>query len=84
MSIVQKSVLSPCSYFSLVSPRDWQGIPIAVDNFSVRFRHVDKLGEPNHQAVMGVVDDHVRARKAPEMHEIRTQADVNDEYLDGK
>ncbi|KAI9315655.1 ER-golgi trafficking TRAPP I complex 85 kDa subunit-domain-containing protein [Dichotomocladium elegans] len=65
-----------------VSPRDSQGIPIAVDNFSVRFRHVDQLSEPNHQAVMGVIDDYVRERQTTNLRPIKTKADVDDSYLD--
>ncbi|KAI9271539.1 ER-golgi trafficking TRAPP I complex 85 kDa subunit-domain-containing protein [Phascolomyces articulosus] len=65
-----------------VSPRDWQGIPIAIDNFNVRFRPLEKLGEPNHLAVMSVVDDYVRSRHPQHYHEIKSQADVNDTYLD--
>ena len=68
----------------LVSPRDWQGIPFAIDNFNVRFRQLDKLGEPNHQAVISVVDDYVRSKHPHQYHEIRGPADVNDVYLDSK
>lgn len=58
-------------------------MPIAVDNFSLRFRHIDKLGEVSQQAVMNIVDDYVRARSTDTEHtEIRSKADVNDTYLD--
>ncbi|KAF7724948.1 Trafficking protein particle complex 8 [Apophysomyces ossiformis] len=68
-----------------VSPRDWQGVPIPIDNFNVRFRHINKLDEPNHQAVMGIIDDYVKIRgaepSATEGPQIKTRADVGEEYL---
>lgn len=71
--------------FYLVSPRDWQGVPIPIDNFKVRFRDINKLDEPNHQAMMSLVDDYVRSNAVEQVEPlIKTAADVNDAYLDSK
>ncbi|OBZ80858.1 Trafficking protein particle complex subunit 8, partial [Choanephora cucurbitarum] len=68
-----------------VTTRDWQGAPLAIDNFNIRFQHVDKLDEPNHLAVMKLVHDNVKAAGSQmaedQIKEIRTRQDVTDDYL---
>ncbi|KAL0095280.1 hypothetical protein F4703DRAFT_1063482 [Phycomyces blakesleeanus] len=71
-----------------VTPRDSQGTPYAIDNFCVRFKAIDKLDEPNHRALMDVMDDHVRAcgsdPAASDIVHIKSRSDVDDNYLDSK
>ncbi|KAI8335602.1 ER-golgi trafficking TRAPP I complex 85 kDa subunit-domain-containing protein [Blakeslea trispora] len=68
-----------------VTTRDWQGAPLTIDNFNVRFQHVDKLDEPNHAAIMKLVQDSVRtsANKTmkDQINEIKTRQDVTEDYL---
>ncbi|KAI8641827.1 ER-golgi trafficking TRAPP I complex 85 kDa subunit-domain-containing protein [Parasitella parasitica] len=67
-----------------VTPRDWQGTPISIDNFNIRFRPIHKLEEPDHQAVMNLVQDSVKEkgeRYQGLLEEIRTRNDVTEDYL---
>ncbi|KAI8076416.1 ER-golgi trafficking TRAPP I complex 85 kDa subunit-domain-containing protein [Gilbertella persicaria] len=68
-----------------VTPRDWQGMPLPIDNFNIRFRPIDKLDEPNHLAIMKLVQDNVKSEgdQVPQdlIKEIRTRHDVTEDYL---
>ncbi|KAL7316394.1 hypothetical protein PS15m_005491 [Mucor circinelloides] len=67
-----------------VTPRDWQGVPIPIDNFNIRFRPINKLEEPNHQAVMNLVQENVKEKGEQFqglIEEIKTRGDVTEEYL---
>lgn len=85
MTWCKLAVFSVNKHDFLVSPRDWQGVPIPIDNFKIRFRDINKLDEPNHQAMLRLVDDYVRSSAVEEAEPmIKTAADVNDSYLDSK
>ncbi|KAI8875756.1 hypothetical protein K501DRAFT_280076, partial [Backusella circina FSU 941] len=45
-----------------VTPRDSQGVPNPIENFNIRFKHVDKLEEPNHAGIMRLVQEQVKER----------------------
>ena len=71
----------------IVTPRDWQGVPIPIDNFNIRFRPINKLEEPNHQAVMNLVQENVKEKGEQYqglLEEIRTRNDVTEDYLNSK
>ncbi|KAG1223593.1 hypothetical protein G6F35_004566 [Rhizopus arrhizus] len=65
-----------------VTARDWQGVPTTIDNFNVRFKSIHKLEEPNHQAVMRLVQERVKSggEKHIETY-IKSKSDVTEEYL---
>ena len=67
--------------------RDWQGTPIAIDDFSVRFRPMNKLDEPNHQAVMKLVQEKVKQKGGQYeglIEQVRARSDVTEAYLNSK
>lgn len=70
-----------------MTARDWQGVPIAIDNFNIRFKPINKLEEPNHQAVMKLVQQNVKSQnettKESSQH-IRNRNDVTEDYLNSK
>lgn len=68
----------------IVTARDWQGTPIPLENFNIRFKPINKLDEPNHRAVMKLVQDEVKQKGEQYeglVEEIRSRQDVTDEYL---
>ncbi|CAO3654027.1 unnamed protein product [Mucor hiemalis] len=67
-----------------ITARDWQGTPIPLENFNIRFKPINKLDEPNHRAVMKLVQDEVKQKGEQYeglVEEIRSRQDVTDEYL---
>lgn len=60
-------------------------MPTTIDNFNVRFKSIHKLEEPNHQAVMRLVQERVKSggEKYIETY-IKSKSDVTEEYLSGK
>lgn len=60
-------------------------MPIPIDDFHLRFKPINKLEEPNHQAVLKLVQDEVKHHGQCEpIKEIRTKNDVDQEYLSSK
>lgn len=73
----------------LVVTRDSQGMTIPIDNFSVRFKAIDGLDEPDHQAVRNLINDVVKSNgetsiASVERYSIKERSDVTESYLDGK
>ncbi|KAI8994486.1 ER-golgi trafficking TRAPP I complex 85 kDa subunit-domain-containing protein [Pilobolus umbonatus] len=66
---------------SRITVRDWQGLPNALDNFSVRFKPIDKLDEPNHEAVMRLVQERVRENGEGPIEEIKDRNSISEAYL---
>lgn len=59
---------------------------MSIDNFNVRFKSINKLEEPNHQAVMRLVQDQVKSRGEQytgNIKKIRNRSDVAEDYLNG-
>lgn len=60
-------------------------MPTTIDNFNVRFKSIHKLEEPNHQAVMRLVQERVKSRGEKHIETyIKSKSDVTEEYLSGK
>lgn len=81
------TLLANPSSSNLVTARDWQGVPILIDNFNIRFRPINKLEEPNHQAVMNLVQENVKEKGEQFqglVEEIKTRSDVSEDYLNSK
>ncbi|KAI8984692.1 ER-golgi trafficking TRAPP I complex 85 kDa subunit-domain-containing protein [Mycotypha africana] len=67
-----------------VTPRDWQGVPIPIDQFMLRLKPIHRLDEPNHQSVMKMMEDKMKRYPNVQPQEnsmIRTKQDVTDDYL---
>jgi hypothetical protein len=72
-----------------VVTRDSQGMAIPIDNFNVRFQSIDKLDEPDHQAIQQLLNDTVKANGTAsttgiDRFAIKKRSDVTDSYLDSK
>lgn len=75
--------------FIQVVTRDSQGMAIPIDNFNVRFQSIDKLDEPDHQAVQHLLSDTVKVNgtssaNCVDRSAIKKRSDVTDSYLDSK
>lgn len=62
---------------------------IPIDNFTVRFQSIDKLDEPDHQAIQQLLNDTVKANGTAsttgiDRFAIKKRSDVTDSYLDSK
>lgn len=55
-----------------------------MENFNIRFKPINKLDEPNHRAVMKLVQDEVKQKGEQYeglVEQIRSRQDVTEEYL---
>lgn len=70
--------------FNIVTARDWQGVPISIDNFNIRIKPINKLEEPNHQAVTKLVQENIKSHNETVPEHIRNKNDVTEAYLNSE